>query len=425
MTGIFYIDSTIFANANRVYTEAGLNVVAPDGYYVFGGVYRQQVNGNLLPETAVCPECEATTTTSTTTSTTTTSTTTSTTTTTQPPTSSTTTSTTTGDPYHYYDSNQYACPDCNNPIGTYVVIKSVNPLTPGNWVTAGGYKFHVLYGTSPHYMATEVDSMTETMVCGCPSTTTTSTTTQPVVYSAYFNTGTTGYDACNSMAGITLYWVGSATPNGVQVYTDEARTQPYYVPTMAAYQGNVYSISNGYIFTSGVCSDYTSTTTTTTTTTQPPAGCIEVGVYPPLVSGTTHTVTYIVCPGGTQNTVNVTYGGNMIAICTTAEGIIYDNKDAVVAQTYPTGNICSGDTTTTTSTTTSTTTTLPPAQYFGYQAIHPQAQGGTDYVRYIDEFGVEQIYTLVRDDINGNPCEAIYAISIIQTVGAVPCTPGV
>lgn len=116
MTGIFYIDSTIFANATRVYTENNLTVVAPDGFYVFGGVYREQVDGNLLPGTAVCPECEATTTTtSTTTSTTTTSTTTTlppttepttsttteptttstTTTTTLPPTSSTTTSTTT------------------------------------------------------------------------------------------------------------------------------------------------------------------------------------------------------------------------------------------------------------------------------------------------------------------------------------------
>ena len=72
------------------------------------------------------------------------------------------------------------------------------------------------------------------------------------------------------------------------------------------------------------------------------------------------------------------------------------------------------------SVTTSTTTQLP-AQYYGFQAIHPEAQGGTDYVRYIDEFGVEQTFTLIRDDINGNPCEAIYAQSIIQTVGAISC----
>jgi hypothetical protein len=73
------------------------------------------------------------------------------------------------------------------------------------------------------------------------------------------------------------------------------------------------------------------------------------------VQGAVHTVTYIVCPGGTQNTVNVPYEGNMVTICTTAQGIISDNGQAVVAQTYPTGYPCSGDTTTTTTTTTTET----------------------------------------------------------------------
>lgn len=354
-------------------------------------------------------------------------------------TSSTTSTTTTSDPYYYYTSNLYFCPDCLYIVGSNIVVKSTTPLVIGNWYSSGTAKYHILASSSPNYMASTVDSMSQMPYCDCPQPTTT-TTTQPTVYSGFFNTGSDGYNACNSMSGLTLYWTGGPSPAGRQVFTDSGLTQLYTTITYLSSNGNVYYTSNTFVFASGVCSDYTTTTTststtstststtteaptttTTTTTTQPPAGCIEVGVYPPLVSGTTHIVTYIVCPGGTQNTVNVAYGGNMITICTTAEGIIYDNKDAVVAQTYPTGNICSGDTTTTTSTTTSTTTTLPPAQYFAYQSIHPETHGGTDYVRYIDEFGVEQTITLIRDDINGNPCEQIYAISIVQVVGATPC----
>ena len=65
----------------------------------------------------------------------------------------------------------------------------------------------------------------------------------------------------------------------------------------------------------------------------------------------------------------------------------------------------------------------PPSQNYYYMAVHPEAHAGTDYVVYIDEFGAQQTYTLLRDDVNGNPCETIYAQSIVQTVGAAPCTP--
>jgi hypothetical protein len=140
-------------------------------------------------------------------------------------------------------------------------------------------------------------------------------------------------------------------------------------------------------------------TSSTTTTTEPPAGCIEVGIYPPLVQGTTHTVTYIVCPGGTQNTVNVPYGGNMIAICTSTEGIIYDNKEAVVAQTYPTGYPCSGDTTTTTTTT--TTTQAPPAT-------------GNMYINNYNSPGTQATITAI--EVNG--------VSVTLSSGSFPVGPG-
>lgn len=91
-----------------------------------------------------------------------------------------------------------------------------------------------------------------------------------------------------------------------------------------------------------------STTTTTTTTDAPTVNCIEVGIYPPLIDGTLHTVTYINCLTEVEETVNVPFGGTAVNICVTATGIISDNKNDVIAQTVPTGNICIGTVTTTT-----------------------------------------------------------------------------
>lgn len=44
----YYIDTTIFSTATAVWTEPTLTTKAPDGYYSFGGDYREQLNGVLL-----------------------------------------------------------------------------------------------------------------------------------------------------------------------------------------------------------------------------------------------------------------------------------------------------------------------------------------------------------------------------------------
>lgn len=58
---------------------------------------------------------------------------------------------------------------------------------------------------------------------------------------------------------------------------------------------------------------------------------------------------------------------------------------------------------------------------FYYQAIHPEAHAGSDYIVYIDAYGNQQTHTLTRDDVNGNPCELIEANSVIQITGAFQC----
>jgi hypothetical protein len=53
----YYLDGTTFQNATKVYTDANLTTLAPNGWYSFGGKYRQQTGGFLLGE-AVCPACD-------------------------------------------------------------------------------------------------------------------------------------------------------------------------------------------------------------------------------------------------------------------------------------------------------------------------------------------------------------------------------
>jgi hypothetical protein len=45
----YYIDTDNFSTATAVWTDTGLTTKAPDGYYSFGGSYRQQFNGLLQP----------------------------------------------------------------------------------------------------------------------------------------------------------------------------------------------------------------------------------------------------------------------------------------------------------------------------------------------------------------------------------------
>jgi hypothetical protein len=49
ISGTYYIDTADFSTATAVWTNTSLTTKAPDGYYSFGGNYRQQFEGLLLP----------------------------------------------------------------------------------------------------------------------------------------------------------------------------------------------------------------------------------------------------------------------------------------------------------------------------------------------------------------------------------------
>jgi hypothetical protein len=87
--------------------------------------------------------------------------------------SSSTTTTTTTVPYFYYVANLYECPNCDNVIGTNVVIKSLNVLGIGDWVSSIGgnatSRFNVLSMSGPNYMATLVDGSEVSPTCNCPA----------------------------------------------------------------------------------------------------------------------------------------------------------------------------------------------------------------------------------------------------------------
>lgn len=51
-----YINSDNFLTATSVYNDVGLTTLAPDGFYQFGGRYRQQLLGVLGSSTS-CPDC--------------------------------------------------------------------------------------------------------------------------------------------------------------------------------------------------------------------------------------------------------------------------------------------------------------------------------------------------------------------------------
>lgn len=75
-------------------------------------------------------------------------------------------------------------PNCNDVIGTDVIIKTISPLSIGDWVihTFGGsnlYSYNVLSVSVPDYMATLVDAGGAASTCNCPTTTTTTTVLIP------------------------------------------------------------------------------------------------------------------------------------------------------------------------------------------------------------------------------------------------------
>lgn len=54
---VLYIDADTFADATGVWTDAALSIIAPEGYYQYGGVYRRLLpDGTLLPG-FFCPDC--------------------------------------------------------------------------------------------------------------------------------------------------------------------------------------------------------------------------------------------------------------------------------------------------------------------------------------------------------------------------------
>lgn len=54
---LYYLDAPSFSSATKVYTDAALTTVAPDGYYSDQSISRQQVSGVLLPQ-ITCPSCD-------------------------------------------------------------------------------------------------------------------------------------------------------------------------------------------------------------------------------------------------------------------------------------------------------------------------------------------------------------------------------
>lgn len=54
--GTYYYDGITFAASTDIFTDAALSIPAPDGWYAFGGVYREKVGGILGPP-QTCPTC--------------------------------------------------------------------------------------------------------------------------------------------------------------------------------------------------------------------------------------------------------------------------------------------------------------------------------------------------------------------------------
>ncbi len=54
--GNYYYDGTSFALATGLFTNSSLSVVAPDGWYSQGGIYRK-MTGGVLGATNTCPSC--------------------------------------------------------------------------------------------------------------------------------------------------------------------------------------------------------------------------------------------------------------------------------------------------------------------------------------------------------------------------------
>ena len=70
---------------------------------------------------------------------------------------------------------------------------------------------------------------------------------------------------------------------------------------------------------------------------------------------------------------------------------------------------------------------IPITKYY-YKAVHPYNHNGNDYVRYIDKYGNEVVKILTRSHWEDSewieaPCTLIKANQILETQGAITCTP--
>jgi uncharacterized protein (TIGR02145 family) len=271
-----------------------------------------------------------TTTTTSSTSTSTTSTTTSSSTSTTTSTSSSTTTTTTTDPFFYYSANQYKCPDCNTVIGTNVAIKTITPLSIGDFVphilSGELYIFQVVSVISPEYMATLVDAGGASSTCVCPATTTTTSSSST----------TTTTTTCN---------VSSVHPYNYQLIagTQGAFSSPNFIGSFTE------ACASQACLTAGTCFEYLGFAT------RFDASPAEIGM-----------VSYLEPTGCVERPLDdgyyiFNYGGTNFVI-----GQIIDNTivDFPICPTTTTTSTSSSTTTTTTTlppTTTTTTTTIAPS----------------------------------------------------------------
>ena len=284
------------------------------------------------------------------------------------------------------------------PAGTTIIqVRSLGTCTnsvniPINLLNASTTTTSTSTTTAPTTTTTTVptttttsSTTTSTSTTTVPTTTTSTTTVAPMVLELYGPCNeTTEYVAYNaaltSLPGVYTatngfpYEVVSATPvNGTAtvVITDLSNYDNLnnWLTINLACPGGTTTTSTSTTTTVAPTTTTTTTSTTTTTeapttttTTQAPAACSELEIYPPLTPGTTHTVVFLTCEWGTQETINIPYGGTMGSICVQPGGVISDNGASVNAQTSPTFMVCIGNTTTTTT----TTTTAPPANNYSF-----------------------------------------------------------
>jgi hypothetical protein len=194
-----------------------------------------------------------------------------------------TTSTTTTDPFYYYVANQYACPDCNYVVGTNMIIKTVTPLSIGDWVpraiSGNIFFFNVLSSSAPFYMATLVDAGGASQSCGCPGTTTsaptttTTTTSGPNAFSVTWVSPEQTFSC--ELPRITVYSSSNVISNNTRLFrnsnlTNELQDGTLYVQVLPFGEINnmrlgTYIEGSGLYALNGItsCDDPNTTTTTT------------------------------------------------------------------------------------------------------------------------------------------------------------------